>query len=956
MTAALLGLGAAGCGGGSGGGSPGGAGGEGGDSGEPALFSISDAEVKEGDVGAKDLSFKVKLSHALGDVAKVAYSTVDDTAVATGATANGGRDYEAASATLRFEAGETEQTIDITINGDHKVEADESFQIKLSKPLGASIEHIYGTGTILNDDSAPLPKLTIADAQVVEGNTGSRDAALILTLSQASDTAVSVDYATQDGTALDGEDYTAVQGTLTFAPGQTQQIVSVPVLGDTLAEPEESLTVTLANPHGATLGAAMATLTIGNDDVAGPTLSIGDVTTSEGSVGSKSLTFTLSLSPASPSSVSVDYATIDQSASASGVASAGGRDFAASSDSVTFAPGETSKQVKILVNGDTLNEPDETFAVELSNAVGATVVDAQGIGTISNDDAQPSISISDPSVLEGAAGTRTASFSVSLSAASGRSVSVNYATANVTATAGTDYQASSGKLTFQPGQSIAYVSVLVTGDTLDEDDETFSVSLSGALNASITDAQGVGTILDDDDMPRLAINDVALAEGNTGTKNAVFDVTLSAASGRDVTVAWATNAVSAAAGQDFVTASGTLDFPPGTTSRSVTIAIAGDALDEPNETFTVDLASPSHASLNDGQGLGTIINDDSTLPGLSIADASVGEANAGTVTLSLAVTLSAPSAQQVQVNYQTLDDMAVSNADFQATSGTLTFSAGQTQKTVDITVNADALDELDETLYVTLSGAVNAFVADGVGLGTILNDDAPPSLSIDDVTLTEGNLGKKNAIFTISLSAVSGISVGVSYATADGTAVEAGTASSGQDDYDAASDTVFIPAGQSSVQISVPINGDTLTESAETFQVILSAPQNATLADATGQCSISNDDALPSIAISDVAAPEGDAGTKAFTFTLTLSAVSGNTVSVDFATANGTAFSGQDYNAASGTVTFAPGQTTATLDVMVLGDTAVEGHKDETFSVSLTNAQGATLSDALGAAIIQDDD
>jgi hypothetical protein len=612
--------------------------------------------------------------------------------------------------------------------------------------------------------------------------------------------------------------------------------------------------------------------------------------------------------------------------------------------------------VTILVYGDTLNEPDETFAVELVNPVGATVADPQGTGTISNDDAQPSISISDPSVLEGAAGTRTLSFAVSLSAASGQTASVNYTTVNATATAGTDYQASSGKLTFQPGQTLAYVSVLVAGDALDEDDETFSVSLSGALNASLADAQGLGTILDDDDMPQLSINDVSLTEGNAGSKNAVFDVTLSAPSGRDVTVAWATNALSATAGQDFVAASGSLDFPAGTTSRSVTVAIAGDALDEPNDTFTVDLSSPSHATLDDAQGLGTIINDDSTLPGLSIADASIGEGNAGTVILSLAVTLSAPSAQQVKVNYQTLDDMAVSNGDFQALNGTLTFSAGQTQKTVDITVNGDLLDELDETLYVTLSGAVNAFVAQGVALGTILDDDAQPSLSIDDVTLTEGNIGKKNATFTISLSTVSGIPVAVSYATVDGTAVEAGTASSGQDDYDAASDIVFIPAGQSSVQISVPINGDTLTESLETFQVSLSAAQNATLADATGQCNISNDDALPTIAINDVAAPEGDAGNKAFTFTLTLSAASGGAVSVDFATANGTALSGQDYNADSGTVTFAPGQTTATLDVIVLGDTAVEGHKDETFSVSLTNAQGATLSDALGGGTIQDDD
>lgn len=949
-------LGAVGCGGGSGGGvGTGGAGGEAGDTSGPAAFTITDVELKEGDVGTRKMTFTVSLPHALDEVARVAYVTEDDTAVSTGVSAVGGLDYEPTSATLRFEPGETSQTFDVTINGDRKPEDDEVFRVKLSKPTGASIEKVYGHGTIQNDDHI-VPEVSIGDAQVNEGNSGASEATLEVTLSEASDAEVSVDFSVTGGNATDGDDYTAVDGTVTFAPGETTQTITLEVAGDTMPESNETVVVSLSRPQGATLGTPDGTLTIVNDDIAGPKLSISDASTSEGSFGSKQLSFTITLSPAAAIPVTIDYATVDSSATSNGSSSTGGFDFAATSDSLTFAPGETQKNVSVTVYGDALAEPDETFTVELYNGAGAVVIDPVGTGTILNDDALPKVTISDASVSEGAAGARTASFLVSLSPASGQPVSVNYATSDSSATAGEDYAAASGKLTFAAGQSSAYVSVLVDGDLLDEDDEQFVVSLSNATNASFSDSQAIGTILNDDGLPTLSINDVAIVEGDSGSKNAVFDVTLSAASGRDVSVSWMTAAGSATSNQDYAAASGVLDFPAGTTMRSVSVAIYGDALDESNETFTVDLSAPLHATLADDQGLGTIVTDDSSLPGITIGDASISEGNAGTATLSFNVTLSASSAQTVKVNYQTMDDMAVSTSDYVATSGTLTFTPGQTTKQIDVTVNGDTLNELDESVFVVLSNPVSAYIAVGLGTGIISNDDTEPSLSIDDVSITEGNAGKKNATFTISLSAASGIAVNVTYATADGSAVEAGLSSAGQDDYDAASAVAVIPVGQTSVKITVPINGDAITEGDETFQVLLSFPQNAAIADGSGQCTITNDDALPTIKISDVSVTEGDAGTKAFTFTLTLSAASGATVSVDYATADGTALKGFDYNQTSGTVMFAPGQTTATLDVLVIGETAVEGHKNETFFVNLTNPQGATLSDAQGTGTILDDD
>jgi hypothetical protein len=199
------------------------------------------------------------------------------------------------------------------------------------------------------------------------------------------------------------------------------------------------------------------------------------------------------------------------------------------------------------------------------------------------------LSITDASVTEGDGGTTTAVFTVTLSAASGRVVSVTYATADGTATAGTDYIGANGILVFAPGQTSRTLTVTVLGDTLDEPDETFTVNLSNAVNAAIADGQGVGTILDDDPEPTLSISDTSVTEGNAGPVSAVFTVTLSAASGRVVSVTYATADGTATAGTDYIGANGILVFAPGQTSRTLTVTVNGDTLDEPDETFTVNL-------------------------------------------------------------------------------------------------------------------------------------------------------------------------------------------------------------------------------------------------------------------------------------------------------------------------------------------------------------------------------
>ncbi len=223
---------------------------------------------------------------------------------------------------------------------------------------------------------------------------------------------------------------------------------------------------------------------------------------------------------------------------------------------------------------------------------------------------QPTLSVLDVIVPEGNSGTSQALFTVTLAPASSQQVTVDYATSNGSATAGSDYVATTGTVTFIPGQTVATFPVTINGDLADEADETFTVTLSNPQNAAIDDGLGQGTIIDDDPLPLLSIDNVSVTEGNSGTVNANFTVSLTGLTNRTVTVAYATANDTAIAPGDYTPASGTLTFTPGQTSKPVTVAVIGDTAAEANETFFVNLTLPTNAQFADNQGLGTILDDD----------------------------------------------------------------------------------------------------------------------------------------------------------------------------------------------------------------------------------------------------------------------------------------------------------------------------------------------------------
>jgi glucose/arabinose dehydrogenase len=559
----------------------------------------------------------------------------------------------------------------------------------------------------------------------------------------------------------------------------------------------------------------------------------------------------------------------------------------------------------------------------------------------------PTLAINDLTITEGNAGTSVATFNVLLSPASSQTVTVNYSTANNTASAGADYVAAGGTLTFTPGQQSQPVSVTINGDTVFEPNETFNVNLSSPVNATIGDDQGIATITNDDAQPAISINDVSVVEGFTGTTNATFTVSLSNASSQTVTVNYATAGNTASSGTDFVAASGTATIGPGLLSTTIDITVNSDLVFEPAETFFVNLSSPANATIGDNQGAGTINNDDAE-PTIFINNASVAEGHTGTASAAFTVSLSNPSFQTITVGFATANDTAAAGTDYVAAAGTLTFTPGQTSQVLNVIVNGDTTFEPNEMFNVNLSSPTNASFADSQGVGTITNDDAQPTVAINNVTVTESNAGLVTAAFTVSLSNAGSQTITVNFQTADGSAT-AGA------DYVSASGIVTFTPGQLTQTINVTVNGETMFEPNETFNVDLSGATNATIADNQGVGTITNDDAQPVISIADVSVAEGDSGTSSAGFTVSLSNASSQTITVNFTTANGTAIAGTHYVHASGTLTFTPATTMQTLNIQVIGDLFNEVAM-LAFAVNLSVATNASISDNQGAGTIVDDD
>ena len=337
--------------------------------------------------------------------------------------------------------------------------------------------------------SSTATSISVGDVTVQVGAAAAQ-AAFTVSLSAASASTVTVTYNTANGTAAAGKAYTATSGTLTFAPGQTSKTITVPVAAMTAAGlANQTFVLDLAGALNGKITRPTGTATIVDVVPVAPSISVGNVNVQVGTTAAQAV-FTVSLSAASSSTVTVKYSTAD------GTAKAAGKAYTAISGTLTFAPGQTSKTIVVPVAAlTTAGLANQTFVLNLASAVNGKIANATATATIVDVvPAPPSVSIGSVNVTRPASGSSKASVVVSLSAASKQTVTVNYATVNGTAAAGVDYTAQSGKLTFAPGVTSQTILIPILANSSRKGTFAFNVVLSSPSGVRLGTSQAVVTI------------------------------------------------------------------------------------------------------------------------------------------------------------------------------------------------------------------------------------------------------------------------------------------------------------------------------------------------------------------------------------------------------------------------------------------------------------------------------
>ena len=920
-------------------------------------MSIGDATVGEGD-GTVTLTLTLSASSAL-DV-RVNYNTADGTAMA-------GADYTAVSNGMAtVTAGTTTAEISISITDDTDDDDGETFTVTLSNAANATIGD--GTATVSitdNDELAGAP-------QNLSATPGDGEVTLSWAPPGSGDAPVEYGYRYKVGTGTFGD-------STTVAGGASARSVTVTGLANGTEHTFEVWARSAAGPGPSASTTATPV----------PSVSIGDASVGE---GDGSVTLTVTLSASSTQNVTVSYNTAD------GTATAGADYTAVSNGMATVTAGTTTAELSVSITDDTDDDDGETFTVTLSNAANATIGDGTATVSITDNDELagapqnlaattgdrevtlaweppssgsdptgygyrykegsgafgdstavsggasarsvtvtglangtehtfevwalnatgassaattsatpvPSVSIGDATVGEGAG---SVTLTVTLSASSTQDVTVSYNTGDGTATAGADYTAvSNGMATVTAGTTIAELSVSITDDTDDDDGETFTVTLSNAANATIGDGTATVSITDNDEL--------AGAPQNLAATTGDREVTLAwepPSSGSDPTGYGYRYKEGSGAFGDSTAVSG------GASARSVTVTGLANGTEHTFEVWALNATGASSAATTSA----------TPVPSVSIGDATVGE-GAGSVTLTL--TLSASSTQDVTVGYSTADGTATAGSDYTAVAnGGATITAGTTSADISIPVTDDTEDDDDETFTVTLGDAVNATLGTSTATVTITDNDDPIPGAPENLAATPGD---KEVMLEWDPPSAGGApdEYGYRYKAGSGAFGDSTTVSGG--------------AATTTVTVTELANG---TE--HTFEVWA---RNAT---GVGEAATIAATPVPAntsaLSIANTTVDE-DIGTVELTVKLT--PASTQQVTIDYGTADGTAtVAGEDYTAATGTLTFEAGETSKVITVPVNDDEVDE--LDETFTATLTNATGgAAIGVATATVTIRDND
>ena len=724
----------------------------------------------------------------------------------------GSGDYSVAEdliVTIPAYQGSGTATLTFTPVNDQLFEGDETIVIIGSTDLLA----VLGTPTITlrDDDTDPAVILEVSDPIILESETSATDVTVSARLDSGEpvrqvDTVVTLSLT---GTATLGSsgDFTAAWAPQTRQitipqgqrDGQSTVTLTLRPRQDSLAEGDE--TIVVEGTATGDLVVQVATITLVDDEVPGLALvpTVLEVTEGESARYTVALTF----QPTEPVVVTMTTDLQDT-------------DLSVSTTRLQFEPNlwNQPQSVNVTAERDADTVADDSVIL-VHEATGGAYDGVTSSVTVTIEEADvPIVTLPGLSVAGGShrEDQGPIDFTVTLSPASLDTVTVQYATSSGSATEGTDYTGAQGTLTFDGGDTTETVSVILRDDLLDEDSEDFTLTLSTPTNATLTTATATGTITDNDSEPdvQLDTTSVTVDEGEIAS----FDVRLGAASGRTVTVDFATSSGTARQGTDFTAATGTLTFGPGQPlSQTINVATTDDPLDEADEEqFTLTLRNARNASLGTAAATGTITDNDALTAEVSADAENVVEGNNATFTVRVE---GGTSTAPVQVLY-TVTGTAEAGVDYTAPSGTLTIGTGASTGTITIRTLRDELTDAGETLVVALSEATTD------GRTVTVNPSASVETAIADlgtVTVSVMATGTNvpegaTAEFEVELSDTVSDNVTVTWATADVTATAG-------EDYTTGNGSLTFVAGERSKTVSVSTINDRIDEPLESFEVRL---------------------------------------------------------------------------------------------------------------------------------------
>lgn len=932
----------------------------------PVLTLQPAADVEEGHVLSE---FTATLSIKSEKSVTFTYATYDDSAQAAD------DDYQTTNGSVTFGPTELSRQVFVQIFEDGKDEPDEHVGLQITGNNNNE-RSILGTaaarGLILDDD--PVPIVSVVSHTAPEGDQAAEadmDTFFTLNLDRPSAYPITVDAATENGSALAGQDYLSTSVQVSFAPDQLMAQVPVQIKHDTTDETNEQFRLRLSNPnvHVALAADPTGICTISDDDDP-PVLTVtgGSELESAGTVP-----FTLTLHPPSAKQITLDWATVAGSATAD-------VDYTSASGSLSFAAGEISKTINISIIPDNLDEHDETLGLSLTNLQEVSAGNSTA-ATIRDEDIMPTIAISGP-LSGGESGVAT--FTASLSGDSGRDVTVQFSTSSGTAAAGKDFVALSEPKVIRAGTRTADGTVTILTDNIHELTEMFSVNMTADF-ATVIDGVAEYDIVDDDLEPQISLS--GISQGSEADKVATFTLTLTNPSALSPAVDVNTSDVTALAPADYESFSQRISFTENETIKDVLVTVVDELLFEDDEDFALLLSGASGMSVTDGEHVHTITNDD-PVPTLTFSSpVSVTE---GGGPVSGGVNLNPPSGKDVSFRLATRDGASadiretgtdegkwtvlnansdsevVSVFDAEAGSNVIKGTSGSGNTTPDFVVGDRFNSELNPqdspwnspgpvlslyckggfdplTVLVRVSnetrlvryhprGGFSAQHADGnfdVYLGASADSaswrhfqrdvqaDIQPLIAAAQLQAIDGIIWKPSSTLSRGFF-VDDISVAASMSATAGR------------DYILISENVTIPAGQTSHAFSVELLDDVRDEDTEYLDLIVSDVANGQPSSLQQAMAVVDDDEAPTASLAGLTSvTEASTVTQ---FTLRLSRPSEKLVSVSYSAAGVTATAAEDYLCTAGILIFYPGDIEQQFPLEIIDDGIYEN--DETLDLS----------------------